>query len=194
MPVDLQTPGPSVELTQEFALKGGLKLKLDEVVVPTRAIKDRPRKFAMGFANVAAAVGFRSEFALTNSFTPDFSEDGTVQVHAMWFATASTVAVEVGWPIGPVAGLTVIPSRFTDNARTGDPLAPFGQDNTAVATVADMFLRYDVDVASRTYPIVFDPHPIIIRAQAPRSLIIRPASSNTQLTLTLLWSEPADPA
>lgn len=193
MVVDLQTPRAAEELTREFAIKGGLKLTLDEVMSAVRIIKDRPRKYVMGTANVAAAVGFHTEFALTNTFAPDFGQDGTIHVHKMWCSSAVATNVNLTWPTTAVLGLTVIPTmRFIDNRRAGVPLASFGQDNTAVATAADTFMSLDFALGP-AFEVTFDPHPIIIAPVVPFSLLIRPGSVNQDMRLGLLWSEPPDP-
>jgi len=194
MPVEIQTPGPAQQLTGEFAVKGGLKLLLDEVVVPTRAIKDRPRKFVMGEVTVAAAAGFRSEIALTNQFTAELGRDATLQLHKIWLR-AGTGPILLAWPTVAVVGLTVIPTmRFLNNSRSGTPQASFGQDNTAAATAAETFGRFFIDSNGPSKEIKFDPSPIIIEPVAPRTLLIRPDSDNLALSVTLLWSEPPDPA
>ncbi len=194
MPVDLQTPRPAQELTEEFAIKGGLKLLLDEVMVPVRIIGDRPRKLVSGQFNLAAAVGFRSEIALVNPIAPEASLDTTLQVHRMYIRSGSATNIEVAWPTANLTGLTTITTtRFLDNRRSGAPRAAFQQDNTAAATAAVVFARHDVAASAPSVLVEFDPHPIIIAPLFFRSLLIRPAVANQSITLVLVWSEPADP-
>jgi len=193
--IPLQTPRPAQELTEEFAIKGGLKLVLDEVLYPVRLIKDRPRKFAMGEFSIPAAAGFRSELALVNAFTPAANEDGTVLVHSIWVSSTQAISVDVLWPTVAVVGLTVITDvRFIDGARSGAPLAILGSDNTAVATAAELFFRASILANAESYRIDFDPHPLIIPSVDPRTLLIRPSLDNKRMDGSILWSEPADPA
>lgn len=195
MPIPLQTPRPAQELTREFAIKGGLRLLLDEVLYPVRVITDRPRKFAMGFFNIPAAAGFRSEIALVNNFSPTQDQDGTVLVHRIWLRTNATVGIDLAWPTVPVLGLTTVTTtRFTDGGRSGTPEAIMGQDNTAVATAADPFARLSVLAGQTSFPINFDPHPLVIPSVAPRTLLVRPEIDERQFDITIEWSEPADPA
>lgn len=196
MPLPLQTPRPAEQLTKEFAIKGGLRMLIDEVIIPTRAILDRPRKFAMATGVVGAGgANLRTELALTNNFSSELNDDGIVLVHKLWLGATELINVNVSWPTVAVSGLTLITTaRFTDNQRTGLPISPFGSKNDAVPTAATNFLRIEVPATSESVRVDFDPHPIIIRPQAPRSLLIRPGEDDQALRCSILWSEPADPA
>jgi len=193
--VPLQTPRPAQELTREFAIKGGLKLSLDEILYPVRIISDRKRKFAAGQVTVPAAVGFRSEIALVNSFTPEADQDGEILLHAIWINSVSGIAINAVWPTVPTVGLTDVPDkRFLDGGVSAAPQGILGFDNTAAATAGVAFMQWAMVGATESFHVDFDPHPLVVPSVAPRTIIIRPAGDNQQIAITMLWSEPADPA
>jgi len=197
VPLPLQTPGPAAQLTKEFAIKGGIKLLLDEVVIPVRAILDRPRKFAMGFANVAAGgAGLRTEVVLVNTFFPQLDQDGSVLIHKVWFNSGVSTAFELAVPTAALSGFADIATeRFLDLARSGSPQAAFQEDNAAAASAATVFTRYAEPTVGTTRLITFE-QPIILD-HAPgvnNAVILRGNQDNANLQCTILWSEPADPA
>lgn len=194
MTVPLQTPRPAQELTREFAIKGGLRLVLDEVLYPVRIISDRPRKFAMGQVGLAAGgAGLRSEVVLTNALDLPVDQDSTFLIHKIWVQSNVAAEANLCWPTAAVLGLTAITDkRFLDGDLEGAPLANFGQDNTAAATGAVVFAQVHLVANAESTLIDFTDSPIIVRPV--NSFIVRPSADNTLLVVTLLWSEPADPA
>jgi len=195
MPLPLQTPLPSSQLTSEFAIKGGIKLLLDEIVSPVVLLQRRPRKYAMGFATVAnGGVGNRTEIAIVNTFFPEPGVNGEVHVHSIWMTSSGAQAFLLKWPTVALAGFADIATeRFLDSARAGSPQAAFQEDNGSAETTGTSFLRFLTGAnAAASRREDFDP-PIIISPFGARALIIMPEADNVGLEGAILWSEPPDP-
>ena len=195
MVVPLQTPRASQQLTSEFAIKGGLKLLLDEVISGVIVLKDRSRKYAMGWGNLGVGgVGNRSEIALVNTFFPAADVDGTVHVHSIWVASSVAAAFNFTFPTVALAGFADLTTeRFLDTVRQGTPQAALQEDNGSAQTAGIDFFRVltgAAGVASRRTD--FDP-PIILSPNGARALIVKTESDNQSLEAMILWSEPPDP-
>jgi len=198
MPVDLQTPRPAQELTEEFAIKGGLRLQLDELISAVRIIPDRRRKYAMGHGDLGAGgAGNRTQIVLTNDLTEP--PGSTIHVHKIWLSSAEATLFEIAWPTAGVVGLAAFTSEaFIDGRNGAGPQANFGGFNNAVETASLNFGRFEnwANNKGDNVKVQFDP-PIII---APFStggfrsaLILKPAGDNQGLVANVLWSEPPDP-
>ncbi len=199
MAVNLQTPRPAQELAEEFAIKGGLKLTLDEVLSAVRIIPDRLRNFAVGFGIVAAGgAGFRTEIALINTLTPTVgSDDGTVHVHAVWLRSIVATGIRLAWPTAPLSGFAnLVNVAFLDGRNNAAPRSALQEDAADAATGALEFMNFTIAPASDSHLVRLEPPlklaPLTTNAFR-NALVIRPSSDNTDLEATVLWSEPPNP-
>lgn len=196
----IQSPGAATQIEEEFAIKGGLALRVDEVVIPVLPIGRRRRKFAMGTAGVAAAAGFRSEVALVNPipFLGGELSDTSVQVHKIWVDSGQGTEnlLELAHPTAAITGFTNLATKSFLNFPLGvAPVTSLLEDNTDVPQVAVVFAQQRV-LTSTPFLWDFSEHPIILdsRVVSGNALLVRPSVDNTAIVVTILWSEPADPA
>jgi len=199
MPRPIQSPGPADQLVRRYAVKGGLVLRLDETVVPVEPILPLPRKFAMGAADVpAGGAGFRTQAILINPlpFGPELA-DTSIQVHRIWATIRSaTGVIELIRPAGAITGITNLTTdSFMKLPLGSSPGGAWGEKNTAAAesgvkfAVRRALTDVEVDFDLRDDPIVLDT-PIASNS----GLIIRTGNDNQAMDVTIIWSEPPDPA
>lgn len=190
----IQTPRPGRELEQEFGIKGGLVLRLDETVVPVSVLTPRRRRYAAGTVTVSGAVGFPSQVVLVNTlpFAGSGIQDTTVEVHQIIVRTNIATRVSVGHPSGAVAGFT----NSTDKAWLAfaegvSPTAAVQGDNTqaAIAMAAMVVLAVP---ANETTVIWTPPAPIILDGTVSnnQTLLVTSAAASTGLIVSFVWSEP----
>lgn len=195
MPIPVQSPGPAEQLEDRYAFKGGMRMFVDETIVPVEVIRPRARKFVMGTANVAAGgAGLRSEVAVHNP--NPFNQgiiDSAIWVHAIWISSEATEHYELFRPTTGFAGFTDLATKtFLDFPLGITPSGQILSDNTAAATAGTVFWRHRIPV-NTALEIPLYRSPIILDTTAP-SLLIRVASDNVHFEVSALWSEPPDPA
>jgi len=198
MPLPVQSPEPAEQLEERFAFKGGIRLFLDETIVPVQVIAPRRRKYAMGFAAVAGAAGFRSEVALTNPI-PFGSTilDTSILIHKITaIGTGGTRTFNLLHTSAGIAAFVAQTTKSFSNFPLGVlPQGVIQEKNSAVATLGTIFstrraltnveVEWDLD----PYPIILD-----TTVAAAGTLIVRPDTDNQDLRVSFIWSEPADPA
>lgn len=196
MPVPVQSPEPAEQLERRYAYKGALRMFLDEVIVPVEVIRPRRRKFVLGSASPAAAIGFRSEVVLVN--TLPFSQgilDDRIEVHKIWVdVPAAAATIQIIRPSAGIAGFTNRTSKaFVELALGTAPTGAIQDDNTAVATVGTQLWRQSV-LTDEPFEIDLFKSPWVLSGTASNVLLIRPATDNIAINVSILWSEPPDPA
>jgi len=192
----IQTPGPSNQLVDRYAIKGGLALKLDEVVSPVEVILPRPRRVARGSVRVAAGgAGFISESSLINPlpFGPTI-EDTSIHILEISISTQTTTTFLVVRTTAGVVGVTTLTTKsFIDFPRGLSPDGVIALKNDAVATAGTTIWRAAIS-ANDPFVINFRDHPLILDGTVPggNGIMVRNLTADIAHTVNFLWSEPPD--
>lgn len=192
----IQTSGPAREIESFTGVKGGLALRIDEVIIPVKVLSAQPRKFAIGHGVAAAAVGFRSEIVLVNTlpFGPSI-EDTSVLVHMIWATlVTATNRIELVRTDGGVAAFTNLTTKsFLDLPKGTGPSAAIQFKNSAVQTVGSVIAQKRA-LANTTVEFDFRKSPMELNSTiaSANGILVRPGSDNELMDVTYLWSEPPD--
>jgi len=192
----IQTSGPAGQLEKLTGVKGGLALRLDEVIVPVSMIVPQRRKYAIGFGLAVAAVGFRSEVALVNPlpFGPSI-EDTSIWIHKIWATlVTATNRIELVRTDGGITGAIVVATKsFVDLPLGSSPAGVLSTKSTAVATAGTVISQQRA-LANTTVIWDVEDTPFVLDTTnvGAHSLLVRPGSDNELMDVSFLWSEPAD--
>jgi len=198
---DVQTPGPSEQLTKRFGVKGAIALRLDEVIAPVAVIEPVPRRGAIGQTTAVVNAGFMSECSITAAFPLTTADVDTarLQIHVTKVhVSLHTVVGDVLFvrPAGGVSGVTGVTAKAWKEFQKGaGPPAQIAFKNTAAATTGLAIARFFIPATEETFTFDFTEDPFILggRDIAANSLIIRPASIDETIRVTFEWSEgPVD--
>jgi len=199
MAEQIQTPGPSGQLTERLGIKGGLRLLLDAVISPIIIIKDPERRYAACAFSIPAVAGEVSEFAIVNPLLEGLG-DQELWVHEVVIVSSiSTLTFQLVNGTGGISGFNTITDKSFFKFRNGIvPRAFVGFDTPAAPTTGPEFMR--TRVLANT-PAVFSmwknpiklgnaPTPSAVEAA---TLVARSGTVNVTVHGTCVWSEPANP-
>lgn len=193
---DIQNPRANLELSTEFGIKGGMKLQLDEVIVPVRVLtpQTEAKRRAVGMmqaAAVAAEIGIH--VILNRAKVP-------IEVYRIVISNFNAAAGDgaVRRPTGIVAGLVNGTPTFMDAKNGFDvPTALIGADTPAAgAPIGTDIIDWHVSSAERSF--VIDCEGLTLQPQsnvpggddAMSQLLVYENQVNVGLAVTWFWREP----
>jgi len=198
---NIQTPGPSEQLTTRFGVKGAIALRVDEVVVPISVIIPPPRRPAIGSVLSTSGGGFASECSLTAVTPPNGTtlnlHEFLVHVTKIHVSLLNLLAdrVVVVRPTSGISGFTNVTTKAFKEARLGaTPPSVLGFKNTAAATVGtELDSREVVPGVPNTFTIDYADAPFILGASpalgGTNSIVVRTDTVTQAIRVVFEWSE-----
>ncbi|NOT31875.1 MAG: hypothetical protein HOP15_15625 [Planctomycetes bacterium] len=183
----VQNPSAALELAETYDIKGGLRLQLDEVIVPVQIVGPKLGPAAYALTVTAAVVG---EQALSHILCPPVL-GALVNVYRIIIRTAVATSGVIRVPTAAVSGLTGVTEQWQDRKRGGVPGAIVGQDTSAAPAAGVDVVGWATAIG---IPFVLDLDVVLIPAtgtpNGDGNLMCLCSAANVAMDVTWLWREP----